>query len=161
MGSDGFGARGGTGDGPSVHRPAVTFGARRASPPARHPAVAWGVRRTQSVTATSGRLGGLLGGCGALLREASKVFSVSRVREPGTAENGTTRLGPEGDRRMPGTRPSCPRRQASPLRPPVRYFTCSAGHGILGPRGARKRRIGDEGRPRPTENGAGHMNHGF
>jgi hypothetical protein len=70
MGSDGFGARGGTGDGPSVHRPAVTFGARRASLPARRPAVARGVRRPRSVSATSRRLDGLLGGCDARSRKA-------------------------------------------------------------------------------------------
>jgi hypothetical protein len=47
-------------------------------------------------------------------------FSVSRVREPGTAERESLRLRPQGDRRMPGTRPSCPWRQALPLRPPLR-----------------------------------------
>jgi hypothetical protein len=52
------------------HRPAVAFGARRASDPARRPAVATVDRVTRTVSATSGRLGGLLGGCGALLREA-------------------------------------------------------------------------------------------
>jgi hypothetical protein len=52
------------------HRPAVAFGARRASAPARRPAVAWGVRCARSDSATSGRLGGLLAGCDALLREA-------------------------------------------------------------------------------------------
>jgi hypothetical protein len=39
---------------------------------------------------------------------ASSGFSVVRVREPGTAEREPARLRPEGDRRMPGTRPSCP-----------------------------------------------------
>jgi hypothetical protein len=41
-------------------------------------------------------------------------FSGSRVREPGTAERESTNLHPESDRRMPGTRPSCPWRQTSP-----------------------------------------------
>jgi hypothetical protein len=81
---------------------------------------------------------------------ACKVFSVSRVREPGTAEKGTTRLGPEGDRRMPGTRPSCSSRQALPARPPVREASCSAGHVILVPRDVRKRRAGDALRSGPT-----------
>jgi hypothetical protein len=52
------------------HRPAVAFGARRASAPARRPAAATVDRVTRTVSATSGRLGGLLGGYGALLREA-------------------------------------------------------------------------------------------
>jgi hypothetical protein len=38
----------------------------------------------------------------------STGFFVSRVREPGTAEKESFGLGPESDRRMPGTRPSCP-----------------------------------------------------
>jgi hypothetical protein len=54
-----------------MHRPAVTFGARRASAPARRPAVACDVRRPRGIRATSGRLDGLLGGCGAVLREAT------------------------------------------------------------------------------------------
>jgi hypothetical protein len=58
------------GFGSPLHRPSVTFGARRASVPARRPAVAGGVRRPRSITATSGRLDGLLGGCDALLRHA-------------------------------------------------------------------------------------------
>jgi hypothetical protein len=52
------------------HRPAVAFGACRASAPARRPAVACGVRGPRSVSATFGRLDGLLGGCGALFRGA-------------------------------------------------------------------------------------------
>jgi hypothetical protein len=54
-----------------LHRPAVTFGARRASAPARRPAVACGVQSTRSITATAGRLDGLLGGRDALLRHAN------------------------------------------------------------------------------------------
>jgi hypothetical protein len=52
------------------HRPAVAFGARRASAPARRPAVARGVCPARVISATSGRLDGLLGGCDALLRYA-------------------------------------------------------------------------------------------
>jgi hypothetical protein len=75
----------------------------------------------------------------ALLRGgASKGFSVSRVREPGTAERDSVCLRPDGDRRMPGTRPSCPWRQTSPARPPLRDFTYSANSTILGPRSARE-----------------------
>jgi hypothetical protein len=51
-----------------LHRPAVAFGACRASAPARRPAVAWCVQRPHAGSATSGRLDGLLGGCDALLR---------------------------------------------------------------------------------------------
>jgi hypothetical protein len=51
-------------------------------------------------------------------------FSISRVREPGTAERESTNLHPESDRRMPGTRSSCPWRQTSP----VREVTCPVGH---------------------------------
>jgi hypothetical protein len=51
-----------------------------------------------------------------------------RVREPGTAERGSAGLCPDSDRRMPGTRSSCSWSQASPLRPPMREFTFSAGH---------------------------------
>jgi hypothetical protein len=65
---------------------------------------------------------------------ASKVFSVSRVREPGTAERELAYLRSDGDRRMPGTRPLCPRRQASL----VGDFSSSVGHVILGPREARE-----------------------
>jgi hypothetical protein len=79
------------------HRPAVAFGACRASAPPRRPAVAWGVCQ-----------GGVSSG-----------FSVPRVREPGTAEREPAGLRPEGGRRCPGTRPSCPWLQTSPLRPPV------------------------------------------
>jgi hypothetical protein len=58
------------GPGSPPHRPAVAFGARRASAPARRPAVACGVRSPRSITATSGRLDGLLGGRDALFRVA-------------------------------------------------------------------------------------------
>ena len=115
----------------SHHRPAVALAALRASAPARRPAVACGVHFPRSVSATSGRLDGLLGGCDALLREVTKAFSGSRVREPGTAERESAGRRPEGYRRMPGTRPSCSRRQTSPARPPVRDFSCSAGPVIL------------------------------
>jgi hypothetical protein len=54
--------------GSPIHRPAVAFGAGRASAPARRPAVAWGGRHPRTISATSGRLDGLLGGCHALLR---------------------------------------------------------------------------------------------
>jgi hypothetical protein len=64
------GARGGIGDGPPLHRPPVAFGARRASAPARRPTMARNVHHPRAIPATSGRLDGLLGGCGALLREA-------------------------------------------------------------------------------------------
>jgi hypothetical protein len=77
---------------------------------------------------------------------ASSGFSVSRVREPGTAEEDPAGLRPEGDRRMPGTRPPCPLRQSSP----VRDVSCSVGHVILVPRGAMKSRIGDVWCPGPT-----------
>jgi hypothetical protein len=50
-------------------------------------------------------------------------FFVSRVREPGTAERVLAGLGPERDRRMPGTRSSSPRRPTSP----ERDFSYSAG----------------------------------
>jgi hypothetical protein len=43
---------------------------------------------------------------------------------------------------MPGTRPSCPGRQESPARPPVRDSSCSVGH-VNG-------RIGDVGRSGPV-----------
>jgi hypothetical protein len=66
-------------------------------------------------------------------------FSVSRVREPGTAERESLRLRPQGDRRMPGTRPSCPWRQTSPARPPVRDVSCSVEVVILVPRGCARR----------------------
>jgi hypothetical protein len=42
---------------------------------------------------------------------ASSGFSVSRVREPGTAERDSVCVRPDSDRRMPGTRPSWPWRQ--------------------------------------------------
>jgi hypothetical protein len=50
------------------HRPAVAFDAGRAWAPARRPAVACGESLPRSVSATCGRLDGLLGDCGALLR---------------------------------------------------------------------------------------------
>jgi hypothetical protein len=50
---------------------------------------------------------------------ASSWFTDTRVREPGTAEGDATCLGPDGDRRMPGTRPSCPRRLTEPVRTPA------------------------------------------
>jgi hypothetical protein len=115
----------------SHHRPAVAFGARRASAPARRPAVACGVRFPRSVSATSGRLDGLLGGCDALLREATKAFSVSRVREPGTAERESAAVARRATGGCPAPVPRVPRRQTSPARPPVRDFSCSAGPVIL------------------------------
>jgi hypothetical protein len=54
----------------SDHRPAVAFGACRASAPARRPAVAWCVHSTRSITATAGRLDGLLARWSTLFREA-------------------------------------------------------------------------------------------
>jgi hypothetical protein len=65
--------------------------------------------------------------CGTFSRTARpplrpNPFSASRVRVPGTAGGESSGLGPESDRRMPGTRPSCARRQASL----VREVTCSA-----------------------------------
>jgi hypothetical protein len=54
----------------SDHRPAVAFGARRASVPAHRPAVARGVCPARVISATSGRLDGLLACCCALLRHA-------------------------------------------------------------------------------------------
>jgi hypothetical protein len=98
-----FGVWGGFGAGSSKHRPAVAFGARRASAPARRPAVARVGHFTRAVAATSGRLDGLLAGGDALVRGRPKVFSVSRVRESGTAEGDSTCLRRDGDRRMPGT----------------------------------------------------------
>jgi hypothetical protein len=70
MGFDGSGTRGDVGGGSPFHRPAVAFGARRASVPARRPAVAWSVCDPRTTSATSGRLDGLLGSCDALLRHA-------------------------------------------------------------------------------------------
>jgi hypothetical protein len=49
---------------------AAEHAALRASAPARRPAVACGVHFPRSVSATSGRLDGLLGGCDALARRA-------------------------------------------------------------------------------------------
>jgi hypothetical protein len=67
--------------------------------------------------------------CGTFSRTARpplrpNPFSASRVRVPGTAGGESSGLGPESDRRMPGTRPSCARRQASL----VREVTCPVGH---------------------------------
>jgi hypothetical protein len=42
-------------------------------------------------------------------------------------------LCPEGDRRLPGTRPSFPWHRTSPARPPLRALSCSSGYAILGP----------------------------
>jgi hypothetical protein len=56
--------------GSPAHRPAVAFGACRAFVPARRPAVARVDLLTRTVSATFGRLDGLLGGCGNLLRQA-------------------------------------------------------------------------------------------
>jgi hypothetical protein len=53
-----------------VHRPAVAFGAFRASAPARRPPVARVGHLTRALAATSGRLDGLLGGRDALFRVA-------------------------------------------------------------------------------------------
>jgi hypothetical protein len=106
--------------GRSLRTRAVTFGAHRASAPAHRPAVA----------------------CGTSSGSASSGFSVVRVREPGTAEGDSACLRPDGDRRMPGTRPSCPGRQESPARPPLRDSSCSVGH-VNG-------RIGDVGRSGPV-----------
>jgi hypothetical protein len=72
---------------------------------------------------------------------ASNGFSVSRVREPGTAEGDSACLRPDGDPRMPGTRSSQPLRLASPARPPVRDVTCPAERVIFVPRGIRKRGV--------------------
>jgi hypothetical protein len=159
------------------HRPSVAFGACRAWAPARRPAVASSVCRPRTASATSGRLDGLLAGWSALLRGAlpegaplenvrkharsvggtfsrtarppvrPNSFSVSRVREPGTAEEDSAYLRPQGGRRMPGTRPSCPWRETLL----VREFTCSAGPVILVLRGAREiARTGDALRSGPT-----------
>jgi hypothetical protein len=144
------------------HRPTVTFGAGRASLPARRPAVACGVRRRRRFSATSGRLDGLPRDWYTLIRrelpEGAPLENVpthaprgggtfsrtarppvrpssffgSRVREPGNAEGDSVSLRPDGDRRMPGTRPSCPWRQTPPARPPVRDVSCSAEPVILG-----------------------------
>jgi hypothetical protein len=58
------------GHGSPRHRPSVAFGACRASAPARRPAVACGVCDPRSVSATAGRLDGLLGRFNPLLRQA-------------------------------------------------------------------------------------------
>jgi hypothetical protein len=150
------------GPGSPMHRLPVTFGARRASVPARRPAVACGVRRRRRFSATSGRLDGLPRDWYTLIRrelpEGAPLENVpthaprgggtfsrtarppvrpssffgSRVREPGNAEGDSVSLRPDGDRRMPGTRPSCPWRQTPPARPPVRDVSCSAEPVILG-----------------------------
>jgi hypothetical protein len=159
-----FGVCGGFGAGSSIHRPSVAFGAHRASAPARRPAATWCTLHSRVASVASGRLDGLLAGCDALLRYAlpegaplenvpmqprsvcgtfsrtarpplrPNPFSVSRVREPGTAERESTGLGSERDRRMPGTRPWCLRRQALPMRD----STCSSEPLNLGRREARE-----------------------
>jgi hypothetical protein len=118
------------------HWPAVAFGAGRASAPARRPAVACAL---------------IVLGRFRPPPAVSSEFAVSHVREPGTAERESAGRRPEGDRRMPGTRPWCSRRQRSPARPPVRDLSCSEVHVILGPRCAREgayrweTRFGDHG----------------
>jgi hypothetical protein len=113
-----FGVCGGFGAGSSIHRPSVAFGARRASAPARRPAVARVGRLTRAVVATSGRLDGLLGGCGALLRYA--------LPEGAPLENV-----PKQPRSVCGT-------FSRTARPPFPALRCSAQYGILGPSGARE-----------------------
>jgi hypothetical protein len=110
------------------HRPAVAFGAGRASVPARRPAVARDVCPARVISATSGRLDGLRGGCDALLRYA--------IPEGAPLENV-----PLPVRRDTGT-------FSRTAHPPVREFSCSAGPVILVPRGAREganRRCGSLG----------------
>jgi hypothetical protein len=70
------------------------------------------------MSATSGRLGGLLGGCGALLRHA-------------TPEGAPLENVPKRARSVGGT-------FSRAARPPVRAVTCSGEHPILVPRGARE-----------------------
>jgi hypothetical protein len=140
-----FGVCGVFGAGSSKHRPSVAFGF--ASAPARRPAVACGGARPRAALATFGRLDGLL----AWLEPDSPVgasgwFFVPCVREPGTAERESTGLGPESDRRMPGTRPSCPRRLASP----VRDVTCFVESAVTRPAGHEKGRTGGKGDSGPT-----------
>jgi hypothetical protein len=128
MGSEGFGARGGVGDGTPRHRPAVAFGAGRASVPARRPAVARDVCPARVISATSGRLDGLRGGCDALLRYAiPEGAPLENVPLPARRDTGTF---------------------SRTAHPPVREFSCSAGPVILVPRGAREganRRCGSLG----------------
>jgi hypothetical protein len=102
----------------SKDRPAVAFGACRASAPARRPAVARVGRLTRAVVATSGRLDGLLRCRCALLRLA--------LPEGAPLENV-----PMQPRSVCGT-------FSRTARPPVRAITCSAESVILGPQGARE-----------------------
>jgi hypothetical protein len=88
-------------------------------------------------------------------------FSVSRVREPGTAARASVRLRPDGDRRMPGIRSSCSWRRTSPSSPPGREFTCSVWHAIPGLRKVRE--VAQRGhecpkRPRNPSQGGGSSN---
>jgi hypothetical protein len=116
------------------HRPAVTFGAHRASAPARRPAVACSIGHPRRISATSGRLDGLLGGCGALLRYAiPEGAPLENVPLPARRDTGTF---------------------SRTAHPPVREFTCSEEHSILGPRGARERRYRREARLEAHGSGA-------
>jgi hypothetical protein len=115
-------------EGISRFRPAVAFGAGRASVPARRPAVARDVCPARVISATSGRLDGLRGGCDALLRYAiPEGAPLENVPLPARRDTGTF---------------------SRTAHPPVREFSCSAGPVILVPRGAREganRRCGSLG----------------
>jgi hypothetical protein len=66
-------------------------------------------------------------------------FPVTRVAEPGAAENVLRRVGPGNDRRAPGSAPVGHDRNASPLRP----FSCAKGpenHVLRGARDGAQRR---------------------
>jgi hypothetical protein len=106
------------------HRPAVAFGAGRASAPARRPAVARGVCPARVISATSGRLDGLRGGCDALLRYAiPEGAPLENVPLPARRDTGTfSRYGtPAGSRILvlSGARdsraPGCTRRGESAM----------------------------------------------
>jgi hypothetical protein len=129
MGFDGSGTRGDVGEGSPFHRPAVAFGARRASVPARRPAVACGVCDPRTTSATSGRLDGLLGGCDALLRHA--------IPEGAPLENV-----PKHARSVGGT-------FSRTARPPVRPVTCSWGTRFSVPAVNEQDRNGGAMRPGP------------
>jgi plasmid stabilization system protein ParE len=61
-------------------------------------------------------------------------FSATRVAEPGAAENVARRVGPQRDRRSPGTAATGPGRTAPQLRP----FSCSPEHESYVPCSARE-----------------------
>jgi hypothetical protein len=123
--------------GSPAHRPAVTFGAHRASAPARRPAVACGVRGPRSFSATAGRLDGLLGGCGACLRDAS----------PGGAPHGVVPI---------ETRTLAAQYRVLHARRCANY-RANRGPGFSSHAGHEKGRSGDGLPPGPTGRGASHF----